>query len=285
MSNEVSFTTHDYKIPFKKYGDIIYLSPFGDLHCDSPLFDGDRWKDYCKWAESKGAYMLGMGDYIDFMSSSERKSIASSSLHSTSLKTLEQHVEKQINMLAKDLMSCKDRIIGLIEGNHHYKFSYGITSTQLLCQKLGCKYLGNSSFIRLVLLRDKHHSNKIDIFAHHGRGSGRRLGTSINSLQDMLMIAEADIMLMGHDHKKQVAIMNRLFLSDNRNGVLDVKSKKVIFARTGGFLKGYVDGADSYVADALLTPTDLGTVKIEMTPIRKTIQGIEERYIDLHASI
>ena len=283
--SEVSFTTHKFVIPFNKYNEVIYLSPFGDLHSDSPLFDKDRWEDYCNWAKDKGAYLIGMGDYIDFMSGSERKSIVATSLHSTSLGALENHVSKQIEILAENLEKCKDRIIGLIEGNHHYKFSYGITSTQLLCQKLGCKYLGNSAFVRLILKNENSRSNTIDIFAHHGRGSGRRLGTSINSLQDMLMIADADIYLQGHDHKKQVAIMNRLYLPANNFGELDVRSKKIIFGRTGGFLKGYVNGQDSYVADALLTPTDLGTIKIEMTPVRKVINNKNERYIDLHASI
>jgi hypothetical protein len=58
-----------------------------------------------------------------------------------------------------------------------------------------------------------------------------------------------------------------------------------LIIRTGGFLKGYEPNASSYIADGAMNPTDLGVVKIEMTPRRDTADGNDEYYIDLHASI
>jgi hypothetical protein len=64
-----------------------------------------------------------------------------------------------------------------------------------------------------------------------------------------------------------------------------LKQRKVLLARTGSFLKGYVPGHASYVADCAMSPTDLGVIKIELTPRRKSHEKREEYHIDIHASV
>jgi hypothetical protein len=115
------------------------------------------------------------------------------------------------------------------------------------------------------------------------------VGGSLNTVQQMAECALADIYLMGHDHKKSIGMSSRLMLTDGRSGI-NVKEKKVLYARTGSFLKGYEPDKPSYVAKALLNPTDLGTVKIELTP--KAVQSFVHRrratdqlHIDIHASL
>jgi hypothetical protein len=101
-------------------------------------------------------------------------------------------------------------------------------------------------------------------------------------------IAEADIFLSGHDHKKWVAMKTRLALSSSGVDV-GLNQRKILFCRTGSFLKGYEPDEPSYVAAGGLTPTDLGVVKIELTPKRKTKKepGVRHDtfYVDIHASI
>jgi len=100
----------------------------------------------------------------------------------------------------------------------------------------------------------------------------------------MAEIAEFDIGLMGHDHKKSVGMVDRLKLGDGR-ATLHLSHRKVVLARTGSFLRGYVPGSVSYVADKMLNPTNLGVVKIEITPRRTTKDGIDTVELDIHASI
>jgi len=89
---------------------------------------------------------------------------------------------------------------------------------------------------------------------------------------------------MGHDHKKSVSLHSRLELRGG-NGQLRLHDRKILIARTGSFLKGYEDGRPSYIVDKALRPSDLGTIKIELTPRRNQIGKEDETYIDLHASI
>jgi hypothetical protein len=282
------FEIHRYPIRYQKQGEPIYLIPFGDIHRSSPLCHVEKWKEFLDWAKKKPrCYFLGMGDYDDLISGSERKILNSDDLHDSTGETLEQFYRSQTERMAKELEFMRGKLIGLIEGNHYVKFEDGTTSTQYLCKLLGCKYLGCTAFIRVVLVDGSKHkySNAVDVWAYHGKGAARLVGGSLNTVQQMCEQAEADIYLMGHDHKKSVATITRLKLNNGAGGTIRLSHRKCVLGRTGSFLKGYVPGKRSYVVDKNLNPTDLGVVKIEITPNRHRDNGDDITEIDLHASI
>ncbi|MCK9370622.1 hypothetical protein M0R04_11990 [Candidatus Dojkabacteria bacterium] len=223
-----------------------------------------------------------MGDYDDLASYTERKALLHACLHESTQMSLDELYTIRVNNFLKEIFFMKDKIIGLIEGNHHAILQSGMTTTQMMCDKLKCKYLGVSSFIRLLfpMQNSIKKTYAIDIFAHHGKGAARLAGSSINTVEQMCGIADADIYLMGHDHKKGIVPKARLYLGDNR-----LKQKKILLCRTGSFLKGYVEDQPSYVARALMTPSDLGNIKIEMTPRRKQNNDQDDYYVDLHGSV
>jgi hypothetical protein len=101
----------------------------------------------------------------------------------------------------------------------------------------------------------------------------------------MIRIADADIYLMGHDHKKSCGYLTKLKLSKGGSGELTLHNRKIMMGRTGSFLKGYVPEEASYVADAGYNPSDLGVLKIELTPRRDQKDKEESFYIDIHTSI
>ena len=285
MKTSGMFTHTKYAIPFKKYGDKILLIPVGDIHRSAPLHNDEKWQEWLEWArQEKNAYFIGMGDYDDMASASERAVLSSRALHDSTTETIDGLYRDHVERLCKELSFMKGRLIGLIEGNHFGELSTGITTTQLMCEKLGCKYLGVSAFIRLLLRYDTHHTHVIDVWAHHGLGGGRTAGASINKLENMVLGANADIYLMGHDHKKHIAMKSRLSLTDSRVG-MSLENRKIVMARTGGFLKGYVDGKSSYIADKAYSPVDMGTVTITMTPKRSGDKGVDKRWVELNASL
>jgi hypothetical protein len=220
-----------------------------------------------------------MGDYDDLASYSERKALLHACLHESTQMSLDELYVSRTNNLLKEISFMKNKIVGMVEGNHHGILQSGMTTTQMMCDKLQCKYLGVSSFIRLVFV----HGSKtycIDIWCHHGRGASRMVGGSLNTVEQMAGIADADIYLMGHDHRKSVALKTRLELADDK-----LRQKKVLLARTGSFLRGYVPDQPSYVAKGQMTPCDLGVIKIELTPRRNKKNGEDDYYVDVHASL
>lgn len=281
------FTIHQYEIPFENYGDEITISPWGDVHKFSSMCHDRKWREYLDWAKSvKNIYFLGMGDYMDLMSGSEREAFNSIiyKLHDETKYTMDDVAEERIRVFGDELDFMKDKIIGLIEGNHFYQFPTNITSTQKLCERLRCRYLGANAFIRLVFIHTKDLNRKhyLDIWAHHGLGASRLLGGSINRVQQMESIAQADIYLMGHDHKKSVGMMSRLWLHGRKPKLLN---KKIIFARTGSFLKAYDPDKSSYIVKRQYRPADLGTVSITVTPRCNNINGLKVRELDLNATL
>lgn len=265
----------------------VYLLPMGDVHYGSPQCDLDRFMAWSKWASSKkNAYLLGMGDYMDLGSTSERAIITDRKLHDSTQAQLESMYKKQTEKFAKMLSWARGRTIGLVEGNHYAVFRDGTTTTQMLCNLLDCQYLGVSSFISMEFSQRSGHTymHAIDIWAHHGKSSGRLPGGTINSVARMMDIAEADIFLSGHDHQKGVVNVSKLRLNRGA-GKVRVAHRKVLLGRTGSFLKGYEEGIASYVVDAALRPSDLGTMKIELTPRRDRSNGTDITHIDIHASV
>ena len=155
-----------------------------------------------------------------------------------------------------------------------------------MCDAMNTKYLGCMSVIRLSLRYGKKVSS-IDIVAHHGRGAGRMLGSSLNGVQKMAETVHGNIYLQGDDHRKLVGMTTKLEISSTKNGEIKLKHMKQIFLRTGSFLDSHLDGRSSYVVDANMNPTDLGVVKIELTPKEMPYKerGSGQFYVDIHASI
>lgn len=239
---------------------------FGDVHRDAPLHAKDKWQEFLAYARGlKNAYFVGMGDYIDSASTSERECLGRASLHESTRNDLEGIAKAKVALLAKELGFMKGRLIGLINGNHFFQFEDGTNTDNKLAERLGCKYLGVSSFVRLTV----NHSGRrlpFDLWLHHGAGGSRMPGGSINRVDQMREHAEADAYAMGHDHKRGVFPANpRLSLEHCSKEGLRLKERQQWLIRSGSFLKAYEDGEVSYNVDSARGPCSLGHVELELT--------------------
>lgn len=254
-------------------GKPLQLIPFGDIHHDSPSFSEEKFASFCDYArKQKDAFFLGMGDYFDGFSTSERAVIYDNRLHESSRKREEQAAKGRIGKLAKQIEFMRGRIIGLLGGNHFSCFPDGTTSDQILAGILGTTYLGSCAGIRLVFTRKgANDSAAVDIFAHHGKGGGTTAGGKFNSVEKLAAVCDADIYLMGDNHARGVfPLGDRLqLIGANSPGGLCVKSKTRWIGRTGSFLRAYVENESSYVVDSALAPATLGWIEFTLTPRRK----------------
>lgn len=268
------FTTHVFKLDCPS-GQTFKLIPFGDVHRDSNLHADGEWKDFLKRAaDCPNAVFLGMGDYLDFMSTSERLAWSNGGFHDTSKDTINNLAEHWVKTIANELSFMRGRLIGMLGGNHYHVFPDGESSDEKLASKLSTRFLGVSSIIR-ISVRDRGiktkgmHTQSYDIFAHHGAGGGKLAGSTFNKVEDMMRIVDADLYLMGHDHKLGcIPAGTRLRLSANGPGGLRVTERVPRLGRTGSFLKAYEPGEVSYNVDAARSPTALGWIEIEITPMR-----------------
>lgn len=287
MKTSGLFTTHRVEIeveinkPFK-------LIPFGDVHRDSDMHADSHWREFLDYAKAqKGALFLGMGDYTDGVSTSERIVLSDSGLHDTTKTTLKNVYRGVTKTLVNELGFMRGRCIGLLGGNHYFDFGNGDTTDHVLAAALNTKFLGVCSFIRLSCLlagRGGRKLQSLDIFAHHGKGAGILPGSTFNTIEKLSTTAVADFYLMGHDHKKGcIPSSPRLLLWGNRKEV-HVRERTPWLGRTGSFLKAYENGRVSYNVDAARSPCSLGWIEFEITPRRKQADGVDVFYFDVRGT-
>lgn len=233
----------------------------------------DYWREFLDYAKAqKNALFLGMGDYTDGVSTSERIVLGDHNLHDTTKRNMEGVYKGVAKTMVNELSFMRGRMIGMLGGNHYFQFHDGDTTDHVLAAALNTKFLGVCSFIRLSLRFKTRTAYRMsyDIFAHHGKGGGSLPGSTFNTLEKMATTAVADLYLMGHDHKKGcIPSTPRLTLTSAGQGQeLTVREKTPWLGRTGSFLKAYENGRVSYNVDAARSPAALGWIEFEITPRR-----------------
>ena len=265
MQTSGLFTIHSMKIP-SHFANEFQLIIFGDVHRDSPNHAGGKWQEDLEYFKSQnGAYFLGMGDYLDSTSTSERECLGhiSKTLHETFRNDIAELQLAKTELLAKELAFMNGRLLGLVNGNHYFQFSSGINTDQKLAEMLQCKYLGVCSFIRLVFDFGNTFKN-IDLFVHHGKGAARLVGGSLNRVLQMFEGAEADVSIMGHDHKRgAVPAIPRMYLENNKSG-LKIRQRECWAVRSGSYVAAYRPDEINYNVDECRSPASLGHVEMRI---------------------
>lgn len=261
------FTTHNYKYELAGKSKPVKLIVFGDVHKGSPNHAKGKWREFLQYAKKQSnAIFLGMGDYIDSTSTSERDALAMAKFHESTVEDLEQLANMRVNELGRELEFMKGRLIGLIGGNHYFQFRSGMNSDMKLSEKLDCKFLGVCALIRLSLqIGDTTTRGAVDIFAHHGAGGARLFGGSINRVDQLREFVDADIFCMGHDHKRGAVPANpKIALSKS----MRIVEKQQWLGRTGSFLAAYQNGISNYNVDSARGPCSLGWIEFDISMSR-----------------
>lgn len=250
----------------------IWICPFNDIHYNTEECDKERFHRYIKWGESKlkagdKLVAIGLGDYNDILSPSERASIASAKggygLHETSLQQIDKWIEVITLDFAKAMKPWSDKggIAMLLEGHHYMCYSMmsknrgirGKSNTEHLCTLLGATYGGQLGIVDLNL----GSGLRLTIVATHGYGGARTPGSRVIKRVRMNEVYEGDLYLMAHDNTKMA-------ISDN---VLSHKGGKYVarkrtYCGVGSFQRAYPNNEPSggYVEAIMLPPSDLGAV-------------------------
>lgn len=294
---DTKFITHSQTID-AVIGDPFYIIPFGDVHRDTASCDVDRWRWFlrgCKTYPQDKTYYLGMGDFNDFASAKEQKTIQNSSLHETTRDKFDDIVKMDNRKFAEEISFMKGRLIGLIDGNHNWLFSDGKTATEDLCERLNTTYLGWLTWIEIKInlyngtgKRKRGEGSctapdmRMFISACHGRAGGKLMGTSINQVDDLTKIFPvADLYIMGHDHQR-FAVPKSVLIPGV--GGADIKQKRQFLARSGSFKKGYCEGVSGYEVGRLLRPSDLGAIVFEIS-VHTDHKDQNRRVLDIKAII
>ena len=254
----------------------VTVMPIGDAQVGVEAADLKRLKSHMEWGfHTKHAMFLGMGDYVDMASPSNRRTLKAAGLYDTVTEALQAKAKEDIKTFLQSTLYTKDAWLGLLQGHHYMDMADGSTSDTQIAEALRAPFLGDAALVRIIF--DKHKDVdglpvKADIWCHHGRGGGVGAAAPISLREKTARGFDADIYLMGHQHKKVATPIDELFYS--RDGRMLHRTK--LLACTGSFLKGYLDNSMSegraggtYVEKGMMTPVSLGGIVIEMGIVKE----------------
>jgi hypothetical protein len=252
----------------------IQIMPLGDIQWGAPGVDKKRLKAHVQWGADHGVFWIGMGDYTDILSPSNRRYLKNAGLYDNATEFMDRYHREHMDEVADILSPTKGMWLGMHEGHHYWEYSNGVTSDQELCMKLDAPFLGTAAVTRLSF-RGKH-NKAVDclIWSHHGEGGGQ------DPLNRLLRVApgfpQIDIFLQGHNTQIDARPKDNIWFYGGP-GELHMRNKTQMFVATGGFMQGYNQGSTvagrpngSYVEKGMMRPTALGGALITVTPRHKT---------------
>ena len=239
------------KINLNTEANDIKLYVLSDVHLGSKECDLFLVKKVIKFIkDTPNCYCILLGDILDMALKNSKSDIYSSSMSGA-----------DTQKLAIELLTpIKDKILAITPGNHENRVwrECGIDISLWLAEKLNLEnnYRANALAIQLTFGKDTNSQPyHLTIFGQHGAyGSGRKLGSAMNAIEDMDgIICNADLYIRAHTHSPIQG--SRKVLSFNDKGNIETKIKYYFnapaFLGIGGYGldKGYrpQDNSPSYL--------------------------------------
>jgi len=227
----------------------INLYFLGDFHIGNKGCRVDEIKRaVLRIKEDKNGRAIIMGDLVEGISPRDPR------FNIDEISTFHNTVTRQYIEAREILMSIKDKIYGVIEGNHEYKIrTAGHDVIELISEDLGVPNLREGAIIRITVAGKLYR-----VLAIHGATNAGTLAGQINSLMKFAFSLSPlpEIIITGHHHRLDVishATMNDVF-----------KVKVSFFGISGSFLSGY-QGGSTYASRAYFTPHPQGYLCFHFT--------------------
>ncbi len=223
----------------------------------------------------RGAYFIGMGDFIDFLSPSNRQRLRAAALYDTAEDVIdEKAMELTHEIFDLALKPTVGRWLGLVEGHHFAALKTGDTTDMRLCEMLKAPFLGTCGLIRINFTRGTSRMG-VTLWVHHGHGNGQTLYYPLARLANFSASQEGvDAFAIGHTTKMGHVLQNRM---GYHWGATKGKAyhRTIHLIGTGGYSRAYVEGAKQgrvprggYAEQQMLPPAVIGSPTLIVRPVR-----------------
>lgn len=257
----------------------VRILPIGDIQYGASGCDVDRLERHIQWGVENDCYYIGMGDYLDVASPSNRAKIKAAGFYDSVVEAMDAKMAAETEKVREILAPTQGRWLGLVRGHHYWEFSDGTTTDTRLADYLGCDFLGD---VGVILV--KMGKSTATLWVTHGKGSGTTPGAPLNFLAQIAQRFAADVYLAGHRHTKVTAPIPLFSFDLDGKGKPRFHSQNRYLVSTGGFLKGYEEGstdlnglpAGNYIEQGLLSPVTLGGPLVKIRPrLRNGRHGVD----------
>lgn len=257
-------------------GKTLKLAPVGDFQYGAQGCDVGKLKRHIAYGVRRKWWFLGMGDYIDHFSPSNKRALvaAKTSLYDSAVELLDDAIRSRCRDLVDDVLhKSAGRWIGMVHGDHIWEFSDGYNSDAWIADELGAEYLGTAAIVR-ISLEEAPDVPPLRVLATHGRGSSVSSTGKTLHLERLLTAFDVDIVLMGHSHLKYGFPVDKLKAVTLPDGTPKLVNETKILGITGSFYNGYQYGqtnsaglpTGSYPEHAAMRPIPTGGIVIDARP-------------------
>ena len=253
----------------------MQIMPIGDIQYTTPSGAADlpRLRRHLAWGMAHDVWFIGMGDFVDFLSPSNRVGYDRAGMYDTATEVVDRASTQLEDEIAEVLLPTKGRWIGLLQGHHYFVHLDGTTSDTRFAKILDGPYLGDCALIRVTFRGKTEGSATIKLWAHHGHGGGGVLPTAgLNKLyHQKVRYPGVRLFLMGHVPQLGHIVTDGLDVPDR--GDPHVIHADTHYVLTGGFARHYQEGSEfagraqgGYAEKKMLPPAVLGGALIRLTP-------------------
>lgn len=179
----------------------IKILVLSDLHIGDSLVDTKRLSQFLEEAMGDNTYVIINGDIIN-----------NAIINSVSNVYNDIYTPKQqIDIVSEILMPIRHKILVICEGNHEIRTAK-LTNINLMEEvahriydKKDVEHIYSNEPYLIYLSFGMNQGRKdrktvYSIYGKHGSGGGKRVGSKMNHLEDMLSIINADVFITGHTH-------------------------------------------------------------------------------------
>lgn len=217
---------------------------------------------------------IGMGDYTDFASPSNRSRLKAANLYDTAGDVIDQKALSLTFEVADILKATRGKWLGLVEGHHFHELKDGTTTDMRLCDILEAKFFGTTGLINVTFQRETSTQRiSTTIWFSHGTGNGQTGYYPLTRLEKVAAEWEqVDVFAMGHTCKSAHEFQNKVY--PRWAPAVDLAHRKVILIGTGGYSKTYVEGAKQgqvlrggYAEQRMLRAAIIGSPVLHVRPV------------------
>lgn len=260
----------------------VYIAPLGDIQYGNEAFAGKHFSRAMERLVNYNAHVpvhvVGTGDYVDFMSPSNRDKYKASGLYTTSQRTVEYSAAR---LLVEDLRSqMPDELTydGIVHGHHwfHYNYQdyeyYKVPKDLFVADELPrntdhhlALLLGSEIALSTMLVRYHFPDGRTfkALVWHGDGGSGVYNTNGLNKLiKRALGWGDINAVFMGHTHVLASTAVTRLNIDEENN----IAANNIVVVNAGSFLKGYIENSVTYVEQRGLNALALGHAIVQVSP-------------------
>jgi predicted phosphodiesterase len=234
--------------------DYVNLWALGDLHVGSEHSQIKMIKEHIEQIKKDpNAYVILNGDLAN----------TAVKYGVSDIYTEKLNPEQTIDLLVELFTPIKDKIIGLVPGNHEnrvYKET-GIHMLKNFAYRLGIMdyydNIANVVFITFGKSRGRNKSrNTFSVYHTHGAGGGAKVGSKANKVENLSNVILTDVYIHSHTHQP-IGFKQDYFIALNNNK--GVKKLTSTFVNTSSY-----EEYDDFAKRMSMKPSTLAPVRIQL---------------------